>query len=84
MKPNTKIAMQTLIKQIKREIINRRENKNLCSDTCRGCSIKLINYLINEVEDWEYRLSENEVPSFADINKLARTVTKIEKVLGSN
>jgi len=57
---------------------------NLCSGKCNGCSQKLLDYLDTELEDWEYRLKDNEAPDFGDIQRIAKTSKKIYKVMQRN
>ncbi len=84
MKPNTTNAMHDLIKRIKGTISFNSIGSNFCSAACRGCSIKLVNFLASEIEDWEYRLEQGDIPSFADLDKLAKTAKKIQAVLLNN
>ena len=84
MKPDTLLAMQNLIKQIKSAIPFDLGKIDACPDNCRGCSVKLIDFLEVEIVDWEYRLENNEAPNFEDLDKLAKTAKKIHRVLISN
>ncbi len=84
MKPDTVLAMQNLIKQIKSAIPYGLGKTDNCPDICRGCSVKLIDFLEVEIEDWEYRLVNDETPNFKDLDKLAKTAKKIYRVLISN
>ena len=84
MKPNTVDAMHHLIKQIKDTLPFSGVDASFCSDTCRGCSVKLIDFIAIEVEDWEHRLDQGDTPSFKDIDKLAKMTKKIHAVLLKN
>ena len=84
MKPDTVLAMQNLIKQIRSAIPFDLGKIDACPDSCRGCSVKLIDFLEVEIEDWEYRLVNDETPNFKDLDKLAKTAKKIYRVLISN
>jgi hypothetical protein len=84
MKPDTVLAMQNLIKQIKSAIPFDPGKTDACTDCCKGCSVKLIDFLEVEIEDLEYRLVNDEAPNFKDINKLAKTAKKIYRVLINN
>ncbi|WP_245831896.1 hypothetical protein [Solemya velesiana gill symbiont] len=53
-------------------------------DECKGCSMKMLEYLASELDNWEYRLEQGEVPSFGDINQLAKSAKKIYRVLEKN
>lgn len=57
---------------------------DICNDDCRGCSMKLIEYLASEIDNWEYRLDQGDVPSFRDLDRFARSATRIRRVLARN
>ena len=84
MKPNTALAMHNLIRQIKSDIPFDLGKTDACPDSCRGCSVKLIDFLEVEIEGWEFRLVNNETPNFKDLDKLAKTAKKIRRVLINN
>ena len=56
----------------------------ICGDDCRGCSVKLIEYLASEIDNWEYRLDQGDVPNFVDLDRFARSATRIRRVLERN
>ncbi len=84
MKPSTSEAMRLLIDQIRNAIPFDSELQDVCSEDCRGCSMKLLEYLDNELESWEYRLQQNEVPDFRDLSRLERSGRRIFKALQKN
>ena len=57
---------------------------DICADECRGCSIKLIEYIAMELDNWEYRLDDGVIPTFRDLDKLARSGKKIYRALLKN
>ena len=83
-KPNTADAMRELIHQIRRAIPFDTPVEDLCAFGCKGCSVKLLEFLEQELESWSYRLDQGETPSFGDINQLAKSSKKIYKVLQRN
>lgn len=83
-KPNTTEAMRNLISEVKTAIPLDVLPLDVCNDDCRGCSIKLVEYISMELENWEYRLDEGDIPDFGDLNKLARSSKKIYAVLSRN
>jgi len=83
-KPNTTQAMRNLIAQIKDTLPFDSVDSDFCSDTCSGCSLKLVDFLAVEIDQWEYKLDNNEIPTLNDLNKLAKTAKKIHKVLDKN
>lgn len=56
----------------------------VCSDECKSCSIKLIEYIAMELENWEARLDDGAIPNFGDLNKLAKSSKKIHRALQKN
>jgi hypothetical protein len=56
----------------------------VCTDECRGCSIKLLEYIAMELESWECRLDDGDIPNFGDLKKLARSSNKIYLALLKN
>ena len=84
MKPDTVTAMQNLITQIKQTLPFDSIDSDFCSDICAGCSVKLIDYLADEMNHWEMRISQGETPTLGDVNKLAKAAKKIRTVLCKN
>ncbi len=84
MKPDRKHAMQQLIQQVRMAMPFDLPEATLCSGKCNGCSQKLLDYLASELEEWEYRLQADETPDFGEIQRIAKTSTKIYKVLVRN
>jgi hypothetical protein len=84
MKPSTSEAMRQLIAQIRQAIPFDTNLRDVCSEDCRGCSMKLLEYLDSELESWEYRLDQHEVPDFRDLSKLERSGRKIYQALQKN
>jgi len=81
MKPDTREAMRQLIEQIRHNIPFQLSAEDICKDECKNCSIKLLEYLSSEIENWEYRLQQNDVPNFKDLSRLARSGKKIYQAL---
>ncbi|RDH81764.1 MAG: hypothetical protein DIZ80_12820 [endosymbiont of Galathealinum brachiosum] len=84
MKPKTPEAMQRLIDEIRQVLPFDMPEAYLCDGVCKGCSLKLLDYLDSELAGWESRLYDGEVPCLADIQKLAKSSKKIYKVLEKN
>ena len=76
--------MQQLIQQVRETLPFGMPESNLCADECKGCSLKLLEFLDMELMDWERRLDKGEVPSLADIQHIAKISQKIYKVLDRN
>lgn len=86
MKPNTRQAMYNLICEINKRVPMQLSEDEICrdKDDCKSCSIKLVEYLSGEIESWEYRLEQGDVPNFKDLSRLIRTATKIHTALKKN
>jgi len=83
-KPDTPEAMRRLIGEIRRRIPFDLSEEQLCRDGCNACSLKLLEYLSSELENWEARLEGGEKPGLADLSQLARSARKIHRVLTKN
>ncbi len=84
MKPNTRDAMFQLIGQIREALPFDSPAARVCEGPCDGCSMKLLEYMDQELENWEHRLAEGESPDFGDLAKLAKSAGKIHSVLSRN
>ncbi len=84
MKPDTSTAMHDLITQVRAVMPFSLNNEQICSDSCDGCSVKLLAFLESELDAWEQRLQDGERPDFADLSNLANTSKKIYQVLHKN
>jgi len=81
MKPDTTTAMQQLMGQIRAAIPLDTPESTLCSDHCRVCSKKLLEFMGAELDAWEYKLAQGGQPNFGDLQRLARVATKVHKGL---
>lgn len=84
MKPKTPQAMQQLIDQVRAALPFAMPQGYVCADECKGCSIKLLDYLDLELMDWEDRLLQGDVPSLGDIQRIAKISHRVHKALGKN
>jgi len=76
--------MQQLIQQVRQALPFELPEAYVCSGVCKGCSLKLLDYLDMELMIWEDRLQKEEVPSLNDIHRIAKTSRKIYRVLDKN
>ncbi len=81
MKPDTTTAMLQLMGQIRASIPLDTPESTMCSDHCRVCSKKLLEFMGAELDSWEYKLAQGETPNFGDLQRLARVGTKVHKGL---
>ena len=84
MKPSPSMAMRRLIVDIRAAVPFDIPESSLCLGPCSGCSKKLIEYLDDQLCDWQSKLDSGHQPKLGDINKLAKTAKKIHKVLVKN
>jgi len=73
MKPDTLTAMKLLITRTRESIPLGTPEAQICSESCRICSKKLLDYLSNQLEEWDYRLEQGDIPSFGDLQKPERS-----------
>lgn len=84
MKPKTPDAMAQLIQQVREALPFTVPQGYVCVDNCTGCSLKLLDFLDLELMTWEDRLQQGDVPSLADIQRMAKISLKVHKVLDKN
>ncbi|HFD87830.1 MAG TPA: hypothetical protein ENJ35_09170 [Gammaproteobacteria bacterium] len=84
MKPDTRAAMSNLIDEIAKAMPFGASNEDLCAPSCSGCSIKLLEHIDMELSDWKRRLDEGDIPTFGDLQQLAKTAKKVYAVLDRN
>jgi hypothetical protein len=83
-KPPVAEAMRELIAQVRTAIPFNTPEAELCADECRSCSVKLLEFLAAELDDWEARLDAGETPGLAELSRLSRTSRKVYKALEKN
>ena len=84
MKAKTPAAMLQLIQQVREALPFGVPQGYVCADECKGCSLKLLDYLDLELMAWEDRLQQGDVPGLADIQRLEKVSRKVYKVLDKN
>ena len=84
MKPNAPTAMRQLIAQVRQTLPFDLPEARVCDGPCEGCSLKLLDFLEGELDDWESRLDQGEKPGLAELSKLAKTSRRIHRVLYNN
>lgn len=80
-KPNTQIAMQTLINKIKETIPLNLEEAQLCQGQCLGCSKKMLEMLDAEISYWQF---SEVTPSLKDLKNLENIGRRTYKILKRN
>ncbi len=77
--------MAQIIAQIRREFPFHLGEAELCTDTCAvGCPLKLLEHMEMEIQEWEQRLDQGEMPNFGDLKKMTRMGEKIHHILQQN
>ncbi len=76
--------MQELIQEIRTTIPLELPEAQVCGDGCNACSLKLLEYLSAELDNWEARLQDGEKPGLAELSQLARSARKIHRILQKN
>ncbi|MEH6628897.1 MAG: hypothetical protein V7739_20855 [Motiliproteus sp.] len=78
------VAMAELITQVRTAVPFDTPMSELCDGPCTGCSKKLLDFLDQELEEWETRLGRGENPTFGDLQRLGKQSQKIYRVLQRN
>jgi hypothetical protein len=83
MKPDTRQAMRRMLQQIEQHFSLPPSAGRQCGDgdDCRVCSLKLLEFLDSEVEQWRQRLEQGERPDFGDLARLEQRARKIDRAL---
>lgn len=84
MKPKTPLAMQQLIGKVRDTLPFDEPENYVCTDDCKGCSIKLLEFLDEELINWEQKLAKGITPGLGDVQYVARLSKKIYRVLDKN
>ena len=80
-KPDRQQAMRLLIQEARSTIPFGLSEAEMCSGICHGCSKKMLAFLETELDSWEYRVDQGEIPSFGDLQKLGKMSSKIYRAL---
>ena len=83
-KPAIVTAMSTLIGQIRASIPFDAPEARICSGSCQGCSMKLLDFLASALEDCERGLNAGVKPTLKDLSRLIRMAHKVHDVLRKN
>jgi len=76
--------MQQLIQQVREALPFDTPQGYVCADECKGCSLKLLEFLDLELMNWEDRLQQGEVPTLWDVQRMAKISRRVYKVLDRN
>ncbi len=76
--------MRQLIAQVRQNLPFDLPEARVCSGPCKGCSLKLLDYLESELDLWEQRLDEGDKPGLAEYSKLARASRNVHSALQKN
>lgn len=76
--------MRQLIAQVREAIPFDLNDEQICAESCQGCSSKLLSYLESELDTWESKLADGVIPTFGDLDRLAKQGRKIHRLLQQN
>ena len=76
--------MTNLIHEVRAAIPLDQPVDDLCGDECKGCSVKLIEFVSAELETWEHKINEGVTPNLGELDKLAKTCRKVHAILEKN
>jgi hypothetical protein len=83
-KPDSSTAMRMLIAEIRDTLPFDIPETQICTDPCRGCPVKLMDYMRSELEAWEQRLDAGEKPGLGDLSRLEKKGRKVYRMLREN
>jgi len=84
MKPDTRTSMRQIIAEVRTTLPFSMPADQLCAGPCKGCAKKLLEYLDQEIDEWEQKLDANEKPTLGDVSKFAKTCTRIHDAIAAN
>ncbi|MCK7597743.1 hypothetical protein M0G74_10725 [Microbulbifer sp. CAU 1566] len=84
MKPDTSTAMREIISEVRTTLPFTMPAAELCAGPCQGCAKKLLEYLDQEIEEWESRLEADEKPTLGEVSRFAKTCTRIHRAIAAN
>lgn len=73
--------MQLLIERMRSGFPFALPAAQVCDGECRGCSLKVLEFLASELDTWDARLAAGERPGLAELSRLMRTGRKVARVL---
>jgi len=76
--------MRTLIANVRAAIPFDAPEGQVCTGSCDGCSLKLLNFLADELDGWEQRLAAGERPGLLELSRLSKTCRRVYQVLERN
>lgn len=76
--------MTNLIQEVRDAIPLDHHAGDICGDDCKGCSVKLIEFVSSELENWEHKINDGVTPNLGELDKLAKTCRKIHTILKKN
>jgi hypothetical protein len=83
-KRDSATAMRQPIAQVRDTVPFDLPEAQVCAGACDGCSLKLLEFLGNELDGWETRLDAGNRPDLKDLSRLAKTSRKVHSVLVRN
>jgi hypothetical protein len=84
MKPNTSVAMQTLIEQIQSVLPFEMPEHEICAGKCVGCPKKMLEYIGSELDHYQCQLNNNVTPTLNELSDLARIAKKVHRNMARN
>ncbi|WP_261324623.1 hypothetical protein [Microbulbifer agarilyticus] len=84
MKPDTSTAMRNIISEVRATLPFTMPAAELCAGPCQGCAKKLLEYLDQEIDEWEHRLDADEKPTLGEVTKFGKTCSRIHKAIAAN
>ncbi|MCW3171839.1 hypothetical protein [Shewanella subflava] len=86
MKPDRATAMKMLIAQALEHFPLGNPELAVCGSgkTCEGCPKKLLEIVDSEINYWQSELEQGEIPTFGEIEKLAKLCNNVNRGLKRN
>jgi hypothetical protein len=83
-RPSTRQAMYDLIQQAQTAFPFHDATAWVCQGDCQGCSLKILTFLHDQLEQWRLKLNAGTVPTLGDVADLGRLCHKVARVFIRN
>ena len=81
MKPNTKTAVASLVREAREKLPFQLSFDGCCEGRCEDCAFKLLEFLDMELTYWDHRLRRGDTPSLRDVHALAHDCLRVYEVV---
>jgi hypothetical protein len=71
-KPDRKMAMLNIIELVRHDFPFDAPESQICGESCVGCPKKLLELVETEIEYWESKLEQGELPNLTEVDRFGK------------